>query len=177
VLTRRPIRLALVGALAASLLSAAPAAAVTPSGNLGSRTISPGIGIYNVYFSGIWSVTQIRDAGKTWWWVTNVQGRAQMVNGSACRSSNCSTGYLEAKADFLTTTGAVYRTTAVISGNSCYLDMQVPADNYYYACTAGPWQLPTSVNRIRYSMRLHVFNNYHTEYTTTWITKTFYLVP
>jgi hypothetical protein len=170
---RRTLTLAVVGALLASMAFAAPAAAASRQTTLPSKTLNPGFGQYTVNYYGNWDVQQTRDAGKTWWLVSKMQGKGVIVGGSACRKSQCVYNWLEAKVEFLTTTGTVYRTVGLISENSCWWDYQHSSNTYEYACTATAQQLPLSVNRIRFRMRIHANDSRQSgNWVTAWSVRT-----
>ena len=108
---RRPLHLALVGAVLMTLAFASPAAAVRRSVTMPNQTLRPDIGQYTVTFSALWDVYQGRDAGTTWWFVSKPEVTSHIVGGWACvNSGTCKYTWLEAKIDFLRANGTIYST-------------------------------------------------------------------
>ena len=164
---------ATVGALALSLVVAAPALAANKQVNIGSTTVRPPIGQYTVGFQGNWSAYQTQDAGRTWWIVSKIQIKGQMVNGDLCfNAGTCVGAWMEAKVEFLNAAGGVVYSIAQLPLGSCWADMQVPADRYLYHCRVGPLQLSSSINRIRFTARWNVTDGWGLLYRSGLVVKT-----
>jgi len=170
---RRRSLAVLVGALVISLSAAAPALAAARQVSIGTTTIRPPIGEYKVAFQGNWDVYQTRDAGQTWWIVSKIQIKGQMVNGTMCfNAGTCVSKWMEAKVQFLNAAGTVVYTISQLPAGSCWADMQVPADQYLYHCRSSSLQLNSSVNRIRFTARWNVYDGWGLLYRSGQVIKT-----
>jgi hypothetical protein len=147
----------LIGTFLLSLAFAAPASASWKQASLGSATVRVGpLQVpYTVAFQGEWDEYKEQDAGQTWWVISKIQVKADMVNGSVCCNGAAAT--VPTKVEFLSPTGAVVMTINPLPAGSCWWDSLTSLDVYAWVCRTTDVQLlASSVNRIRFTARFFV---------------------
>jgi hypothetical protein len=171
-------RLRFAGAmgLLLALALAAPVAATTKyAGPAGTFWLPYSLFGVNVSFGAAWDISHTQDAGRTWWLVGKLEMTGTMINGDICLNQleTCVAPWLENKAEFLNTAGGVVY-TKVNTGGQCRNHFVSPSDVTISRCTVGPMQLSSSINRIRFSWRMHLsgIGIFGFDHTTQWVTQT-----